>query len=231
MIHYFYDPNTFEYRGSMPGSGVQGAGAPDFSTTVGPENRPGYAAFRNVEAETWEYVEDHRGKTAFAKDLSSAMFIDTVGILPEEFTLIPPPLPMNNHQIQWSKKKKSWIHVEDHRGEHGWVKGEEKTIDELGPLPKGWSTEAPPPPPPEEVPDTRTTAEKRAMAYRREADPIARAIEGYRLEADACELAGDNTTATLYEGKASALLAEFLAKKKEIRERYPDEVTAEEGKK
>lgn len=38
-----------------------------------------------------------------------------------------------------------WIYIESHIGEKGFVNGVATTIDALGPLPEGWSDEAPPP--------------------------------------------------------------------------------------
>ncbi len=52
MVHHFYDPETFEYRGSMAASGRPGAGAPDNSTSHVPEKREGYAAFWNIKEST-----------------------------------------------------------------------------------------------------------------------------------------------------------------------------------
>jgi hypothetical protein len=39
----------------------------------------------------------------------------------------------------------AWTLKEDHRGEKGWLDGQEHTIESLGPLPEGWSSEPPEP--------------------------------------------------------------------------------------
>lgn len=41
----------------------------------------------------------------------------------------------------WDGEK--WVQIEDHRGQKGWLNGEESTIGNLGPLPAGWSDEPP----------------------------------------------------------------------------------------
>lgn len=43
----------------------------------------------------------------------------------------------------------AWEQVEDHRGQAGWLDGQALTITELGPLPTGWSGQAPAPDPAE----------------------------------------------------------------------------------
>ncbi len=104
-------------------------------------------------------------------------------------------------------------------GNNAYIDGNEMTINALGPRPGGWTTEPPPAPPP---PDTRTPMEKRQTAYLLEADPIQRQIEGYRLEAEAWRANGDEKAASECDAKRTARLTAFLAKKQEIRERYPD---------
>lgn len=109
-----------------------------------------------------------------------------------------------------------FVLVEDHRGQEGWVNGEQTRITEVGPLPEGWSDTPPMPP------DNRMPEEKRRAAYFREADAIRNEALSYQAEADAWRLAGNEARASAAETKAAASLAEYLAKKEEIRERYPD---------
>ena len=78
-----------------------------------------------------------------------------------------------------------------------------------------------PPPPPEPTP-----AEKREAAYRVEADPIKEKALAYRTEADAWLLFPDEAKAAEVREWANTLLAQYLEKKQEIRERFPDEPEA-----
>lgn len=221
MTYYFYDPVTFEYIGQMAASGRQGANPPDDCTTDVPNPPEGHAAFRDLECFEWRYIEDHRGKLAYAKDLSGVLTIETVGTVPEDFTLEPPPPQKQGFVVEF--KRKYWGYTEDHRGEVGYVNGEQVTITELGELPEGWTTEAPPPPPVQPEPDTRTPEEKRRAAYRSELDPIAREVSGYLTEAEAYLDVGDDASAAECDAKAKALRAVYLEKKREIRSRFPDD--------
>lgn len=223
MIYYYYDPKTFEYIGSMPGSGNPDAMPPFNSTTDAPKAPENHAAFRNIETGEWEYVEDYRGRMAYAKDLSGSVIVDSVGGIPETHTLEEPPPKKDGFVVEF--KRKYWGYTEDHRGEVGYVNGERVEITETGEFPEGWTTESP------TIEDTRTNEEKRQEAYLMEADPIARMIEGYRLEGDAFELAGDTESANVCETKANALLADFLQVKKDIRARFPEHVVALKKKK
>ncbi len=117
---------------------------------------------------------------------------------------------------QWNQKDGKWNYVENHVGEIGYVDGERVEVESPGKLPEGWSTEAP------VIEDTRTPEQKREHAYIVEADPIARRIDGYYIEADAYDAVGDEPIANECRKKASALLSQFLAVKKDIRTRFPD---------
>jgi hypothetical protein len=67
----------------------------------------------------------------------------------KEVWLMPPnsttkkPVKKEGYTPVWSGS--AWKQVEDHRGEKGWVNRESVVIKELGPLPKGFSTEQPEP--------------------------------------------------------------------------------------
>jgi hypothetical protein len=69
-------------------------------------------------------------------------------------------------------------------------------------------------------------ADKRAEAYAEEADPLLAAANSYRAEADAWALEGNDEESAAAGAKADAKLKEYLAKKQEIRARYPDEEQA-----
>ncbi len=223
IYHHFWDEVTLEYIGKMPASGRPGALPPDNSTPDSPNPPEGHASFRDVDRNEWYYIIDHRGKMAYAKDLSCAMVIETVGEVPEKFTLDPPPPPKQGFEREF--KRKYWGYTENHIGEVGYVNGEQVTITELGELPEGWGTEPPTLPPVEPPPDARTPEEKRRAAYRSELDPIAREIAGYLTEADAYIDVGDEASAAECDAKAKELRATYLAKKREIRALYPDVAT------
>ena len=67
--------------------------------TEPPENRDGRAARWTGEA--WEYVPDHRGKTAYQTADGQAVAIETVGELSDGLTLDAPP----SHWHTWNGKK------------------------------------------------------------------------------------------------------------------------------
>lgn len=62
-----------------------------------------------------------------------------------------PPAVEEGHACVW--KGTQWEGVEDHRGKQGWVDGSSVFIENLGPLPEGWSDTLPVP-----EPDDRTLA-------------------------------------------------------------------------
>lgn len=114
-----------------------------------------------------------------------------------------------------------WLLLEDHRGRAGWFDGEPAIIDTLGPLPKGWSDSPP------SAGDARPPAERRAEAYRATADPHRDAVLGYRLEAEAWELAGDPERAAQATAKAAEHLGLYLERKRAIRLLHPETAAGE----
>lgn len=66
--------------------------------------------------------------------------IDDYGLLPNNATRTA-PTTVDGMVPYWTGKK--WEQVENHRGESGYVNGVFTTIAEYGPLPSGWSTDAP----------------------------------------------------------------------------------------
>lgn len=108
-----------------------------------------------------------------------------------------------------------WDLAEDHRGRAGWLNGERRIIDALGPLPEGWSDEPPP------AVDDRTPEERREDDYRVEADPLRDAALSYRAEAEAWLLAGDRARAGAASAKAADRLRRYLEVKEAIRGRHP----------
>lgn len=112
--------------------------------------------------------------------------------------------------------RNGWDLVEDHRGREGFIDGAWTKIQDLGPLPEGWSDTPPIPP------DTRTPEDKRHDAYIAEADIFRDEAMSYQLEADAWRLEGNLEKAAEAEAERDEALKAYLAKKEEIRARYPD---------
>lgn len=78
-----------------------------------------------------------------------------------------------------------------------------------------------------EIVPKRTPAERRASAYRVEADPLLTTYQQYKAEVDGWkELEGtegyDADQASRAQTNAAEALTEYLEKKREIRERFPD---------
>ncbi|GHS88607.1 tail assembly protein [Synergistales bacterium] len=62
---------------------------------------------------------------------------------PAHSTETAPPVVNAQNKPVWDGS--AWYAVEDHRGEKGYVNGEETEIKDLGPLPEGWSETLPEP--------------------------------------------------------------------------------------
>lgn len=59
--------------------------------TAPPEDKQGYIAQWQAETQTWAYLENHTGKTAYHKETGEAVVIQTFGALPEYLTFQKPP--------------------------------------------------------------------------------------------------------------------------------------------
>ncbi|MGI3296215.1 DUF4376 domain-containing protein [Neisseria sp. SLRRB23] len=70
-----------------------------------PETRAGFAARWLPERVEWQYLPDHRGKTAYRTDDGAEVQVEQVGELPAELTL----LPRENEYQTWDAKAKAWI--------------------------------------------------------------------------------------------------------------------------
>ncbi|MCC8181073.1 MAG: hypothetical protein LIP23_09225 [Planctomycetes bacterium] len=123
-----------------------------------------------------------------------------------------------------------WDLLEDHRGETGYVAGARMVIDRLGPLPDGWIPAAEYRPAQDESDNAENSADsidpddidaQRRAAYEDEVDPILVDILHYRVEAEAWRNAGDLIHAAAAQARVDAALAEYLEKKKRIRQRLP----------
>ncbi|HEZ4469368.1 TPA: DUF4376 domain-containing protein [Neisseria meningitidis] len=73
--------------------------------TQPPETRAGFAARWQHEKNAWQYLPDHRGKTAYRTADGAAVQIEQVGKLPDELTFTPRE---NEHQT-WDDKAKAWV--------------------------------------------------------------------------------------------------------------------------
>lgn len=73
--------------------------------TQPPETRAGFAARWLPERAEWQYLPDHRGKTAYRTDDGAKVQVEQVGELPAELTFTPRE---NVHQT-WDAKAKAWV--------------------------------------------------------------------------------------------------------------------------
>ena len=73
--------------------------------TQPPETRAGFAARWLPERAEWQYLPDHRGKTAYRTDDGAKVQVEQVGELPDELTFTPRE---NVHQT-WDAKAKAWV--------------------------------------------------------------------------------------------------------------------------
>ena len=70
-----------------------------------PEARAGFAARWQLEKNAWQYLPDHRGKTAYRTDNGAEVQVEQVGELPEGLTFVQRE---NGHQT-WDAKAKAWV--------------------------------------------------------------------------------------------------------------------------
>lgn len=70
-----------------------------------PEAHVGFAARWQPEKNAWQYLPDHRGKTAYRTADGAAVQIEQVGELSDELTFTPRE---NEHQT-WDDKAKAWV--------------------------------------------------------------------------------------------------------------------------
>ena len=84
-----------EYAGD--GSYLIPAGCID---TNPPESKHGFAAQWQPESQTWAYLPDYRGQTAYHTQTRQPETVQTVGELPAHLTLIAPPSELH----QWNGK-------------------------------------------------------------------------------------------------------------------------------
>ena len=73
--------------------------------TAPPEARTGFAAKWLPEKNAWQYLPDHRGKTAYQTSDGAAVVIGEVGELPDGLTFTP----LENEHQTWDAKAKVWV--------------------------------------------------------------------------------------------------------------------------
>lgn len=81
--------------------------------TQPPETSAGYAAKWLPEKNAWQYLPDHRGKTAYRTTDGAEVRIEQVGELPEGLTMLPRE---NEHQT-WDEKAKAWVLTKENQSQ------------------------------------------------------------------------------------------------------------------
>ncbi|WP_455027225.1 DUF4376 domain-containing protein [Neisseria elongata] len=102
--------------------------------TQPPEARAGFAAKWLPEKAAWQYLPDHRGKTAYQTSDGAAVVIEQVGELPDGLTFAPRE---NEHQT-WDAKAKSWVlppavaaQIKEQQQDEMWERIKDKRYDNL----------------------------------------------------------------------------------------------------
>ena len=102
--------------------------------TQPPETRAGFAAKWLPEKAAWQYLPDHRGKTAYQTSDGAAVVIEQVGELPDGLTFAPRE---NEHQT-WDAKAKSWVlppavaaQIKEQQQDEMWERIKDKRYDNL----------------------------------------------------------------------------------------------------
>ena len=105
---YGYDPTTGIYTGSAKASfsPLEGTYKTLRNTTWTRPPTPGKdeAAVFDPQTGTWSIVQDHRGKTIYAKGDGSKGEMDAVGPVPSGFTLKAP----QSRWDRWREKEQAW---------------------------------------------------------------------------------------------------------------------------
>ena len=102
--------------------------------TQPPEARAGFAARWQPEKNAWQYLPDHRGKTAYRTDEGAEVQVEQVGELPGGLTFTPRE---NEHQT-WDAKAKDWVlppavavQIKEQQQDEMWERIKEKRYDNL----------------------------------------------------------------------------------------------------
>ncbi|AKJ42821.1 tail fiber assembly protein [Pragia fontium] len=122
---YNVDSITGEYLNSTDELLVAGIGLPQYSYLDEPfVSRAGFAVCRR-DGE-WQYIEDHRGKTAYVKHSGAEQIMSEVGPIPAELTLLKPMTIYDKwHDDRWVTDKNA-----EHQAEVDTAKIEKQQRDE-----------------------------------------------------------------------------------------------------
>lgn len=103
MQNFYFDPTDPLHPYLYSTTANPDSLPPDNALRIEPEERTG---FWPCEAEgKWQYLPDHRGKTAYKTSDGAAVVIEQVGELPGGLTFTPRE---NEHQT-WDAKAKVWV--------------------------------------------------------------------------------------------------------------------------
>ena len=103
MQNFYFDPTDPLHPYLYSTTANPDSLPPDNALRIEPEERTG---FWPCEAEgKWQYLPDHRGKTAYKTSDGAAVVIEQVGDLPGGLTFTPRE---NEHQT-WDAKAKVWV--------------------------------------------------------------------------------------------------------------------------
>ncbi|HFT5274678.1 TPA: tail fiber assembly protein [Escherichia coli] len=104
IIVYNYDGATREYISTSNEYLAVGVGIPAYSCLDAPGTyKAGYAIFRSVDLNSWEYMPDHRGEIIYSTETGEAKEITVPGNYPENTTTIAPLTPYD----KWDGEK--WV--------------------------------------------------------------------------------------------------------------------------
>lgn len=102
MIIYKYDTQTKEFIQELEISEQYGSNLP-FTTTIKPlAKKEGFTVVFN--GDKWEYIEDNRNKTVYAKATKQELKVDYLGKIKDEHTLLIP-----KQFDKWDEISKNWI--------------------------------------------------------------------------------------------------------------------------
>ena len=102
MKVYKYDIQTKEFIQELEINEAYGTNLP-FTTTVKPlAKKEGFAVCFNVTK--WEYAENNRDKTVYAKDTKEELKVDYLGKIKDEHTLLVP-----KNFDEWDYTQNEWV--------------------------------------------------------------------------------------------------------------------------
>jgi len=103
MQNFYFDPTDPLHPYLYSTTANPDSLPPDNALRIEPEERTG---FWPCEADgKWQYLPDHRGKTAYQTSDGAAVVIEKVGELPDGLTFTP----RENEYQTWDAKAKTWV--------------------------------------------------------------------------------------------------------------------------